>query len=202
MMKQGRKVHSEPQKRDIEVRIISADDLEDVKRFGKMRCYAVAYIDPHHKTSTQVDDDGGINPVWNEKLLLQADEDLLSDMMAAMTVDIYARGHIRDKVVGTARILIADVIKGGDFSDYSNDPVKCIAVQVWRPLGRPQGILNIWIPPTGRFLLRRLSLSRTARDESLPQVEEKAAESQQEENPTPTLSAAQDKTLPSPTEAE
>nr|ABK24127.1 unknown [Picea sitchensis] len=143
-MKERRKREGQrqPKKRAIEVRIISAQDLEDVKLIGKMRCYAVLYIDPEHKASTRIDENGGINPFWNELLVLQADDELLSQNMAAVNVDIYARGHMRDKLVGTSRILISQVLKGGDAANLYDNP-----------------ILNIWIPPAGKFLLRRSSLS-------------------------------------------
>lgn len=163
-MKHGRREVSEPKKREIEVMIISAEDLKNVKRIRKMKCYAVAYIDPDHKASTRIDQDGVINPNWNEKLLVTTDDELLSNVLAAITVEIYSYSHIRDKLVGTARILISELLKGGDDANPSDNPIKCIAVQVRRPSGRPQGILNIWVPPTGRSLLHRTSSSFCKRD--------------------------------------
>jgi len=163
-MKHRRREVLEPQKRKIEVMIISAEDLEDVKRIGKMRCYAVAYIDPEHKASTRIDEEGGINPNWKQKLVLAADDQLLSNVLAAITVEIYCHGHIREKLVGTARILTSELLKGGDPMNPSDNPIQCIAVQVRRPSGRPQGILNIWVPPTGRFLLHNASLSFSRKD--------------------------------------
>lgn len=127
---------------------------------GKMRCYSVVYIDPEHKAYTRIDEHGGVNPFWNQLLVLQADEELLSQNLAAVNVDIYARGHIRsDKLVGTSRILLSQVLKGGDAANIYDNPVDCLSVLVRRPSGRPQGILNIWIPPAGKFLVRRNSLS-------------------------------------------
>lgn len=173
-MKHGRHEVLEPKKREIEVMIISAQDLQDVKRIGKMRCYAVAHIDPEHKVSTRIDQDGGINPTWNEKLVLAADDELLSNVWAAITVEIYSYSHIRDKLVGTARILIPDLLKGGDPANPSDNPIQCIAVQVRRPSSRPQGILNIWVPPTGRFLLHRNSLSFSRKDAEVTPLEQGA----------------------------
>ncbi|GLJ05691.1 hypothetical protein SUGI_0023100 [Cryptomeria japonica] len=164
-MKHGRRAQPKAvEKREIELRLISAQDLEDVKRIGKMRCYAVAYIDPKHKVTTPVDENGGINPSWNQKLLLQADDELLSNPLAAITVDIYASGHLRDKLAGTARVLIPDILKNPDNPNPNPNPINCMAVQVWKPSGEPQGILNIWIPPTGKFLLRRLSLTMSKKE--------------------------------------
>lgn len=175
-MKERRKekVQLQPKIRAIEVRVLSAQDLEDVRLFGKMRCYAVAYIDPEYKASTRIDEDGGINPIWNQLLVLQADDELLSNSLAAVNVDIYARGHIRrDKLVGTSRILISQVVKGGDANNLYDNPIGCTPVLVRRPSGRPQGILNIWIPPAGKFLMSQssLSFSKVERDEQEDNVE-------------------------------
>eukprot|EP01018_Ginkgo_biloba_P026089 Gb_09308 [translate_table: standard] len=101
---QGRAIGRVGAEDEREVRIISAQDLEDMKRFGKMRTYAVAYIESDHKAPTNIDEEGGINPSWNQKLVLQADGELLSQTLAAINVDTYAHGHMRDKLVGTARI--------------------------------------------------------------------------------------------------
>lgn len=164
-MNHRRREVSEPKKRELEVMIISAEDLKNVKRIGKkMRCYAVAYMDPDHKASTSIDQEGVINPTWNEKLLLTTDDELLSNVLAAITVEIYSYSHIRDRLVGTARILISELLTGGDPAKPSDNPIQCLAVQVRRPSGRPQGILNIWVPPTGKFLLHRASLSFSRRD--------------------------------------
>lgn len=163
--RKGEKQRQPAKQRAIEVRIISAQDLEDVRLIGKMRCYAVVYIDPEHKAYTRIDEHGGRNPFWNQLLVLQADEELLSHNLAAVNVDIYARGHIRsDKLVGTSRILLSQVLKGGDAANIYDNPVDCLSVLVRRPSGRPQGILNIWIPPAGKFLVRRSSLSLNGAD--------------------------------------
>ena len=94
-----------------------------------------------------------------------------SDVMAALNVDIYAHGHVREKPVGSARVLLCDVLKGGDASEPSDNPIECITVQVWRPSGRPQGLLNLWVPPTGRFLIRRESLSFSIKEEAVAEEE-------------------------------
>lgn len=167
--------------REIEVMIISAQDLKNVKHVTKMRTYAVVYVQKDHVTKTQVDEHGGTNPTWNEVVTVRFKEGLPeSDVMAALNVDIYSHGHVREKPVGSARVLLCDVLKGGDASEALDNPIQCITVQVWRPSGRPQGLLNLWVPPTGRFLMRRESLSfsikEASRDEEEEEAEKKVAE--------------------------
>jgi len=151
--------------REIEVLIISAQGLKNVKHVTRMRPYAVVYVEKDHVAKTQVDEHGGTEPTWNEVVKVEFKEGLPeSDVMAALNVDIYARGHVREKPVGSARVLLCDVLKGGDPSEPSDNPIQCITVQVWRPSGRPHGLLNLWVPPTGRFLMRRESLSFSIRE--------------------------------------
>lgn len=168
--------------REIELLIISAQDLKNVKHVTKMRAYAVVYFQKGvHVAKTHVDEHGCTNPAWNEVVKVRFKEDLLeSDVMAALNVDIYARGHVREKTVGSARVLLCDVLKGGDASEPLDNPIQCITVQVWRPSGRPHGLLNLWVPPTGRFLIRRDSLSfsvkETVEDEEKEEEEEEEVE--------------------------
>lgn len=158
--------------REIEVLIISAQDLKNVKHISKMRPYAEVYVEKdHHVARTRVDDLGGANPTWNEVVKVKFHEHLLeSDVLAAINVDIYAHGHLREKPVGSARVLLCDVLKEGDASEPADNPIQCMTVQVWRPSGTPQGLLNLWVPPTGRFLLRRESLSFTVKEDDETEV--------------------------------
>ncbi|ONI10956.1 hypothetical protein PRUPE_4G078600 [Prunus persica] len=152
--------------REIEVMIISAQDLKNVKHVTQVRAYAVVYVEKeYHAARTGVDEQGGTSPTWNEVVKVKFREDLLeNDVLAALNVDIYAQGRVREKPVGSARVLLCDVLKGGDEREPADNPVQCMTVQVWRPSGRPHGLLNLWVPPTGRFLMRRESLSFSARE--------------------------------------
>jgi hypothetical protein len=166
--------------REIEVLIISAQGLKNVKHVTRMRPYAVVYVDKeYYVAKTHVDEHRGTDPTWNEVVKVKFKEGSPeSDVMAALNVDIYAHGHVRKKPVGSARVLLCDVLKGGDPSEPLDNPIQCITVQVWRPSGRPQGLLNLWVPPTGRFLMRRESddLSLNIKEEAEAVAEKKAAE--------------------------
>ncbi|PON32658.1 C2 domain containing protein [Parasponia andersonii] len=164
-----------PRLREIEVLIISAQGLKNVKHVTKMRPYGEVYVEKDvHVARTHVDEKGGTNPTWNDTVKVKFREGLPeSDVLAALNVDIYAHGHVREKPVGSARVLLNDVLKGGDAAEPADNPVQLMTVQVWRPSGRPHGLLNLWVPPTGRFLLRRESLSFSLKE--LAEEEEVAA---------------------------
>ncbi|XP_050234959.1 uncharacterized protein LOC126683166 [Mercurialis annua] len=152
--------------REIEVLIISAENLKNVKHVTKMKPYALVYVEKDlHMAKTHVDNHGGTDPTWNEIVNVRFREHLPeTDVMAALNVDIYAHGHVREKPIGSARVLLCDVLKGGKPDDPADNPIQCMTVQVRRPSGRPQGLLNLWVPPTGKFLIRRDSLSFNVKD--------------------------------------
>ena len=95
-------------------------------------------------------------------------------------MDIYAHGHVLEKPMGSARVLLCDVLKSGDASEPLDDPIQCITVQVWRPSGRPHGLLNLWVSLTGTFLIRRDSLSFSVKE--AVKEEEKEEEEEVERN--------------------
>lgn len=161
------KNHQSPenQLKEIEVLIISAENLKNVKHITKMKTYAAVYVEKDLVAKTHVDNHGGTNPTWNETVKVKFREHRPeSDVMAALNVDIYAHGHVRKKPVGSARVLLCDVLTGGKPDEPVDNPIQCMTVQVWRPSGRPQGLLNLWVPPTGLFLTMRESLSSSVKD--------------------------------------
>ncbi|XP_028793365.1 uncharacterized protein LOC114749063 [Neltuma alba] len=126
----------------LELNVISAQDLSPVSR--AMRTYAVAWIHPDRKLSTRVDTHGHKNPTWNDKFVFRVDEDFLYADTSAVMIDIYALHWFKDIHVGSVRVLIANLIP----FPRSNNPssgMRFGALQVRRPSGRPQGILNIGV---------------------------------------------------------
>ncbi|GLJ50685.1 hypothetical protein SUGI_1079800 [Cryptomeria japonica] len=116
---------------------MSAQDLKKPRHLfaGKLKTYAVAWIRGGEKISTQIDCTGGVNPTWNDKLMLRIEDRFLQSNTCALTVDIYCVGCIKNTLLGSVRVLISDLAKG--------NAVNFFALHVRRPSGRPQGILNI-----------------------------------------------------------
>ncbi|XVF40158.1 hypothetical protein PTKIN_Ptkin01aG0089100 [Pterospermum kingtungense] len=128
--------------REIEVLITSAQNLKNVKHVTKMKAYTVVYVEKDHVTKTLVDEHRGTNPTWNEKVKVKFHAKLAEENNITGGSD---RQHIR--------------AWSRDASEPVDNPIQCMTVQVWRSLGRPQRLLNLWVPPTERFLMRRESLS-------------------------------------------
>lgn len=138
-----------------------------------MRTYAEVYVERDvHVAKTKVAELGGedgTSPIWNHVVKVKFHEMLPeNDIMAALNVHIYAHGHLGEKPVESARVLLSDLLKGGgDMTELlENNPIQFLTVQVWRPSGRPQMLIHLLVPPTGRFLvpLKSLSFSLRGRD--------------------------------------
>ncbi|KAI3413011.1 uncharacterized protein J3R85_016652 [Psidium guajava] len=129
----------------LELNIISAQDLARVSR--SMRTYAVAWVHPDRKLSTRVDHHGRSSPTWNDKFVFRVDEEFLLSDTSGVMIEIYAGHWFRDVLVGRVRVLVAHLVTppSRPFRQQHHVGMRFVALQVRRPSGRPQGILNIGV---------------------------------------------------------
>ncbi|KAJ8531504.1 hypothetical protein K7X08_026938 [Anisodus acutangulus] len=128
----------------LEINVISAQDLEPLSK--KMKTYAVAWVHPTRKLATGVDVEGGNNPTWNDKFVFRVDEEFLRQDNSAVHIEIYSVHWFRDTLVGTVRVLVGNLIPPIRTHHRTHHVgMRFIALQVRRPSGRPQGILNIGV---------------------------------------------------------
>lgn len=129
----------------LEINIMSAQDLAPVSK--KMKTYARAWVNPGRKLLSCVDAEGKNNPTWNDKFVFRVDEDFLMEDTSAVMIEIYASHWMRDVIVGTVRVLVGNLIPPPLVSRRNNHHIgmRFVALQVRRPSGRPQGILNIGV---------------------------------------------------------
>ncbi|XP_038877998.1 uncharacterized protein LOC120070201 [Benincasa hispida] len=129
----------------LEINLISAQGLKVPSNRSRPRhTYAVAWVDPANRLRTRLDTIGGENPTWNDKFLFRVSPEFLARETSAVSIEIYALGRFSDSLVGTVRFLIGNVIAS---NDCSTTPA-FTAVQVRRPSGRFQGVLNIGVMVT------------------------------------------------------
>ncbi|KAI3459050.1 hypothetical protein Pfo_015713 [Paulownia fortunei] len=129
----------------LEISLISAQDLTPISK--SMRTYAVAWVNPNRKLTTRTDQQGHTNPTWNDKFTFRVDNQFLISDNAAITVEIYTVSWFRDVLVGTVRVLISDLLAPPTGIPLQNLPknMRFVALQVRRPSGTPQGILNMGV---------------------------------------------------------
>ncbi len=148
-------IRSAMEQRTIELTVVSAQDLKNVRMFGrKMSPYAVAWIYPNMKVATHMASNGGENPTWNSTLKLVCEERLVEQGNLVITVDLYNHGSLSNKSIGSVTVpLPAESNTSGDkpddFQNSSKNQTqqqsrpKVMSLQVRRPSGHVQGTLNV-----------------------------------------------------------
>ncbi|XP_047313113.1 uncharacterized protein LOC124916443 [Impatiens glandulifera] len=129
----------------LEINIISAQDLQLHSK--KMRSFATAWVHTNRKLTTVTDTQGGNNPTWNDKFVFRIDEEFLRRDTSAVMIEIYSVGWWKNTLIGTVRVLIGNLFppQSAAKRHQAQRGMRFVALQVRRPSGRPQGILNIGI---------------------------------------------------------
>ncbi|CAI9759253.1 unnamed protein product [Fraxinus pennsylvanica] len=122
----------------LEITIISAQDLAPVSKM--LRTFAVAYVHPDHKLTTKVDHKGHTNPTWNYKVVFLVDDAFLKSENPAVTIEIYNVAWLRDLPIGTTHLPISNLLPP---LVQKNQCSRQVALQICRPSGHLQGILNL-----------------------------------------------------------
>jgi len=126
----------------LELTIIAAAGLKNVNLLGKkINPYAVAWIDPLVKKSTQTLQNSGRDPVWNETLCLPLQTELLNNPNAALIIQVLSAGHLKTKIAGTTTLMLNEIKRICSVTD--RDEQETLALQLWRPSGRAYGILKV-----------------------------------------------------------
>ncbi|KAL4190080.1 hypothetical protein AMTRI_Chr08g210270 [Amborella trichopoda] len=129
----------------LELNIISAQDIHPATQ--AMHPYAVAWVHRDHKLSTRTDPQGHTEPTWNDKFIFRVTETFLRSDTAAVTIQIFTHRPccvFPDPLIGTVRVLVGNLLSAQSHAPgYSG--MRFTALQVRRPSGRPQGILNLGI---------------------------------------------------------
>lgn len=121
----------EMDQREIEVTVLSAQDLKNVKLSGgTMSPYVVAWIYPNMKVPSPVSTKGGVNPTWNSVLRLVCEESLLQQGGANLTLEIFNHGSFSNKAIGTVRIPLSSVSSKAAQGSSSADSTKTSSYQV------------------------------------------------------------------------
>ncbi|CAL1377586.1 unnamed protein product [Linum trigynum] len=65
----------------------------------------------------------------------------------AIMIEIYAAAWLRDVKIGSVRVLISNLFpsSGNGNNNHNNAKMRFVALQIRRPSGRPQGILNMGV---------------------------------------------------------
>ncbi|XP_012852025.1 PREDICTED: uncharacterized protein LOC105971701 [Erythranthe guttata] len=123
---------------EVEITITSAKDLKNVNwRHGKLKPYAVVWVDPKSKCSTRVDDEGDASPFWDEKLTIPFNSPVDESTLYIDIVHANAADGTKP-LIGSAKLPLRDVVDDVGLGIRSE-----MKLELKRPSGRPQGKVEI-----------------------------------------------------------
>ncbi|XP_074307857.1 uncharacterized protein LOC141642813 [Silene latifolia] len=177
----------------LQINIISARDLAPV--CGPMSTYAIGWVDPERKQTTRVDHKGNNCPEWNDKFVFRVTPGFLKSEATTFVVEIYTQAWLRDVVVGSVRVSIASLIPTPNPKGTAR---RAVALQIRRPSGRPQGILNVGVSVMDGTL-RSMPLSGLDVPESRPKPDPPQGAMRRVKSERSWTAADVDEHRPSPT---
>ncbi|KZV33045.1 hypothetical protein F511_03311 [Dorcoceras hygrometricum] len=89
--------------RKFEITLISAQDLENVRRLGKMKVYARVSIgsgNPEAEKWTPPDRHGESNPVWNFTMKYTICESMIQHYNTMLVIKLYCKRKLGDRYIG------------------------------------------------------------------------------------------------------
>ncbi|KAL7107084.1 hypothetical protein ACP275_06G032100 [Erythranthe tilingii] len=123
---------------EVEITITSAKDLKNVNwRHGKLKPYAVVWVDPKSKCSTRVDDEGDASPFWDEKLTIPFNSPVDESTLYIDIVHANAADGTKP-LIGSAKLPLRDVVDDVGLGIRSERKL-----ELKRPSGRPQGKVEV-----------------------------------------------------------
>lgn len=134
--------------RELEVTVISAQGLKNVRLYGRlMNPYAVAWVYPSHKVQTVVDEGGGINPSWNSVLRFSCEDTVIWSSGGEITIVIRNRGSISNKLIGTVTVPLSDLSLQCRAADSNASPESTLMSYQVLAIS----FLGIFLIPNGQF---------------------------------------------------
>uniref|UniRef100_A0A803L541 C2 domain-containing protein n=1 Tax=Chenopodium quinoa TaxID=63459 RepID=A0A803L541_CHEQI len=105
-----------------------------------MNTYVVGWVNPNRKLITRVDHKGNNSPEWNDRFIFRVSPEFLESNTSTVELEIYCQTWLRDTLVGFVRVAVPNLLP----TDSPNGLTRrSVALQIRRPSGRPQGILNV-----------------------------------------------------------
>ncbi|XP_061373653.1 WW domain-containing protein C11B10.08-like [Gastrolobium bilobum] len=126
---------------EIEVKLSSATNLKNVNwRNGPNSPYAVVWVDPNQKRSTNVDKSGDTQANWDEKLVIPLPPSATIDD-STLFVDVFhasSESEGKPLIIGSAQLRLIEVRNDVGIGERASRTLK-----LKRPSGRPQGTVDV-----------------------------------------------------------
>ncbi|MCO5607942.1 hypothetical protein L7F22_062144 [Adiantum nelumboides] len=94
---------------NVELAILCADNLKDVRHLARMQTYAKVWVDPNVKYMTNLNELNGVNPVWKDKFVLRIPTRPLDT--DCLNIEIYTSSFTGNRLVGRVHISLLDILQ-------------------------------------------------------------------------------------------
>ncbi|KAG7018620.1 Protein SRC2, partial [Cucurbita argyrosperma subsp. argyrosperma] len=137
--------------RSMEIKVVSAGDLNNVNLLTKMDVYAVVKLltadasgkfipKSAQKFKTPVDKEGGSHPIWNFSVKFAIDEAAARANRLTLVFKLRCQRNLGDRDIGEVYVPVKELLDST--GDGKGDSMQHLSYQVRKPSGNPQGVLN------------------------------------------------------------
>ncbi|CAL5385051.1 unnamed protein product [Camellia sinensis] len=126
--------------RKFELTLISASDLEDVRKLFKMKVYGRVYVggNPETERRTPTDKHGETNPAWNFSLKYTIGESAVKNYGVMVVIKLYCKRKLGDRYIGEVHTSVKELF---DSCVYGGSAV--VNFPVMKGSLNSQGVLRI-----------------------------------------------------------
>ncbi|XP_021765059.1 protein SRC2-like [Chenopodium quinoa] len=126
---------------ELEITLSSAKDLKNINwRYGPIRPYVVVWVDPGHKVTSRVDDEGDTSPEWNQSLIVPLVRPIEDATLFLDVVHYSSPDEDTKPLIGSAKVDLCNIVDNVGIGASVTRSLK-----LKRPSGRPQGKLELEI---------------------------------------------------------
>ncbi|XP_027093706.1 protein SRC2-like [Coffea arabica] len=98
--------------RKFEITLLSANDLEDVRKFFKMKVYlrvSIGSSSEEAERRTPADKHGEVNPAWNFTLKYTINESMVQHFNTMLVIKLYCKRKLGDRYIGEVHTSMKDL---------------------------------------------------------------------------------------------
>ncbi|KAL2503540.1 soybean protein regulated by cold-2 [Abeliophyllum distichum] len=145
--------------RKFEITLISANNLEDVRRIWKMKVHARVSIgsDPETEKRTPTDKHGETNPAWNFTLNYTISESMIQNYNTMLVIKLYCKRKLGDRYIGEVHTPMKELFDCA----YHTDGTAVMTFPVQKGCVNSQGALRISYRFGEKVMIDKLLLAQS-----------------------------------------
>ncbi|KAF3666861.1 putative OTU domain-containing protein-like [Capsicum annuum] len=126
--------------RRFEITLVSASDLEDVRKLFKMKVHARVSVgsNPNTEKRTPTDKHGEINPAWNFSMKFTISESMIHYPNDMLVIKLYCKRKLGDRYIGEMHMSMKELYE----YSYANGGSAIMTCPVLKGSAQSQGILR------------------------------------------------------------